>query len=171
LLAGTHFELLGRRTDEEQAGSEMGLGDWVCIEGDCQIGRSLIREMGAVYTALVAQVGTQDFVNRFGSTVQSIQATLSDMDSWAVHWVPFHPGCCTIKELGRRAQDITRQMREAAGVAQPPDTDTDSGDPLGTLLQLVKWTLVTGVVAVGAFGVYWGIKAVKETTTERRRYR
>jgi hypothetical protein len=145
-------------------GADADLSGFICVEGECSIGRNLVREMGVLYTSLIAQVSAQqEFVARFGATVASIQAQLEQVDSWAVSWVPFHPGCCTILEIGRRAQDISRQMRTFAGVAQPPEIDLSNKGLIDSLLTLVKWTVTLATVAAVGVGAYYGVKTIRAT--------
>lgn len=141
------------------------LGDWVCVEGECTMGKALIREMGVTYTSLVAQVpDNAAFVSRFSEPVRTIQATLESVDTWATRWVPFHTGCCTILELGRRAQTLTTEMRKWAGTADPDPTNVDPDKGLAnTLVTLIRWTLTTAVIGGAAFGVYYGVKTLRAT--------
>ncbi len=156
------------------AGAAYELGDFVCTEGDCQIGRALVREMGVVYSALVAQLApsNSEFVRLFGVTVASLQASYSSSDGFWVHWLPFHPGCCTIKEIGRKAQDLTKRMREYAGVAQTDDTPLPKPSPGGVgdyLITTLKWMTTFAVVGAIGIGGYYGVKTVMAVSPRRLR--
>lgn len=151
--------------DVQLSGPE--LGDFICTEGDCQIGRALVAEMVATYNSLEGTQGAS-FASKYKSTVAATSTQLDDTDGFWVHWLPFHPGCCTIKAIGAQAQEITRQMRTDAGAAQssPIDTrgPTDKTSFFDDVTTLIKWTLFAGLVGAVGFGIYQGVKIIKETS-------
>lgn len=134
------------------------LGDWICVEGDCQIGRALVNQMQIMYTALANTAGSM-FIAKFQPIVQAITQSLDDADTWAARWVPFHPGCCTIKSIGNQAQDVMRQMAQATGTVTPSQVDTKGPTEkiLGEGLEFVD-ILKLGITAYIAVQIYKELK-------------
>lgn len=142
----------------------------VCIEGDCQYGRQRVLEMKTLYDKLAAGGSGYDvnaFIAHFQAPVAVKVAALDAEDTFWVHWVPFHPGCCSIADVGKEAQDIINQMNAFAGVAastppQPPGSPLSGvGDLLATLVSIVKWGAIVGAIGVGMFAAYEGYQLVR----------
>lgn len=133
------------------------LGDVICVEGDCKLGESLVTQMNGFYTAVTAPgfPGATAMAQKYGPSVSAILKAKSEKETWARRWLPFHPNCCAIRDIGKQAQDITRQMAADAKVVAPsvvPVPWTDSGGILGSAVSSL-WSLAKlGVVVVG--GVY-----------------
>jgi len=130
------------------------LGDVLCLEGDCKVGEQLVREMQAVFRQL-GGVGKDElddsdvaFMRRFGPAVTSIVEQFNGEQSKLSRQVPFSLVCCSVKDLGVKAQSLTTQMRTFRDVAQPSTTPIDSpfkpgpaGIDLGGLATIVALAL------------------------------
>lgn len=135
------------------------LGDVICLEGDCKIGQALVEEMQAVFKQL-SGVGKDElddsdveFMRRFGPTVTQIIESFQAENAKLARQVPFSLVCCTIKELGRKAQDMSTQMRAFRNVSTPSPTPvtppfTGPGGALGGALDTLLIIAGVGVAAV-----------------------
>jgi len=138
-----------------------GLGDVLCFEGDCKAGTLLVQEMQATFKQL-SGVGKDElddsdvaFMRQFGQPVTQTVEAFQREDAKLTRQIPFSLVCCTIKELGRKAQDLTRQMREFRKVAQTTPTpitppfsspSTDIGKGIGNLLLIAGVALAAVIV-------------------------
>lgn len=93
------------------------------------------------------------FLRRFGPTVTQLVEAFQTEDDKLRRQVPFSQVCCTEKELGVKAQSVTRAMRDARAVAQTAATPIDSpfkpgpaGFDLTTIGLVVGGTIVAAVV-------------------------
>jgi hypothetical protein len=132
------------------------LGDWVCIEGDCQFGRQKVAEMVHMHRNLPDKAVAE----KFAPTVRSIKSQFDDLNSSWSTWVPFHTVCCRIKSVGVQAEEITQQMATASGAPAPKrsgavDPFRPGQGPLAPISTLIKWG--TGILVVGG-AVFVGIK-------------
>ena len=108
------------------------LGDVLCLEGDCKVGEQLVREMQFTFRQL-GGVGKDElddsdlaFMRRFGPAVTSVVEQFNAEQSKLARQVPFSLVCCSVKDLGVKAQSLTAQMRTFRDVAQPATTPVDS---------------------------------------------
>jgi hypothetical protein len=145
------------------------LGDYICTEGDCQIGRDLVYQMQQFYQNVVTSgAGGSDFQSKYGPIVATLVQTLNDTDTFAVHWLPFHPGCCTIKnDIGKKAQDVLVAMGNTVGgyVPSPTDVSSPSGGLSGlvdTMTTLLKWGAVVGGAVAAIWIVTTGLSVAKD---------
>ena len=132
-------EAVARRRDEQLA----GLGQTVCMTGDCAAGAASIRQMDSVY-----QSAGPDTQATFQSAHDGIMASFNQSYSWYSEWIPFNPGCCGILQLGAQADQLTVQIQRALGqtsITPPPPPDTSiAGIPspwlwIGAGIVLVLW--------------------------------
>lgn len=150
------------------------LGDLVCVEGDCKAGEAAVKQMQELYNALTGagggafyQAGQQAggggtasavavmIATKYGPTVAALVKAKDDLETWARRWVPFHPNCCAIRDIGKQAQDITQRMAADAKVAAPtpvPLAWTDSGGIIGNAVSAI-WSLGKLAILVGG-GLY-----------------
>lgn len=119
------------------------------------MGEQLVDEMRATFRQL-SHAGADElsdadvaFMRRFGPTVTQLLEQFDVEQGKLSRQVPFTIVCCNIKELGVKAQSITRQMREAAGVAQTSTTPVRSPfhNDVGDTLTTVAWLLGGAVAA------------------------
>lgn len=133
------------------------LGDIVCLEGDCKVGELLVREMQQVFRQLSGagadELSDADvaFMQRFGPTVTQTIEAFERENAKLARQVPFTIVCCNIKELGLKAQGLTRQMRAARGVEQTDATPVKSPfDPgagaIGTAAKVLLAALAAAIV-------------------------
>lgn len=121
-----------KRFSRRPAPVRTGLGDFFALEGDCVIGEQLVHDMQLTYkqgSGIGADERTDQevaFSHKFGPAVTAIVTEFEKDESSFSRHVPFSPICAAIKELGVKAQDLTRQMRDAMGVAQPAGTPVKS---------------------------------------------
>jgi hypothetical protein len=114
------------------------MGDIFCLEGDCVVGKQLVNEMQAVFKQGVGfgvnELSDQqvEFRRRFSPTVTQLVEQFQAEDGKLSRQVPFSLVCCTIKDIGVKAQSITRQMRDFMNVAQPDATPVESPHKSGT---------------------------------------
>lgn len=130
----------------------------ICLEGDCKVGEALIDEMRAVFRQ-AAGIGADELTDanvaisrRFGPTVTQLLESFDRENAKLARQVPFSIVCCNIKELGVKAQALTRSMRAAAGLEQTERTPVESpfAPTSAGLSTLTKIGLLVGgtVVAV-----------------------
>ena len=126
---------------------QAGLGDVVCVEGDCKQGEAQVLQMRGMF----AQLGKPA---AWAAAVATINATYDEINgSFARKWIPFSTACCQIKAIGGQAEKLTAAMAQAAGVAAPASLAVPSpSDQLGTGL---KWAAV-GLVALLGFSLLSG---------------
>lgn len=114
------------------------MGDVICLEGDCVVGKQLVNEMQAVYKQGsgygVDELNDQqvEFRRRFGPTVTQLIEQWQAEERKLTRQLPFSLVCCTIKDIGVKSQSITRQMRDFMKVAQPDATPIESPHKSGT---------------------------------------
>lgn len=124
--------------------SSEGLGDVVCVEGDCAAGEQAVHQLAAFYSA--AREPAQ-----FAAAVSAVIHDFQELDAqWQRH-LPFSGVCCAIKQVGQQAQDLTAQIAAALRIAPPPGIPTLAPGPSSDLVGLVR--TLTAVAAVG--GVAW----------------
>lgn len=113
------------------------MGDTICLEGDCVVGKQLVNEMQAVYKQGsgygVDELNNDqlEFRRRFGPTVTQLIEQFMAEDGKLTRQLPFSLVCCTIKDIGVKAQSMTRQMRDFMKVAQPDATPIESPHKAG----------------------------------------
>jgi len=95
------------------------------------------------------------FLRRFGPAVTFIVEEFQRLEASFKRRLPFNPVCASIKELGVKAQALTREMRDARQVAQTQATPIDSpfkpgpaglGDTLSTLVWLVGGAAAAAII-------------------------
>lgn len=100
-------------------GVQLGaMGDWICTEGDCKIGKAAIDQMLQFFAALKAKNQHKSFE----PAVEAIYASYEKQEKQLSRHVPFSTVCCAIKEIGKQAQEVTQQMAAATGSKAPPGT-------------------------------------------------
>lgn len=130
-----------------QLGSILG----VCLEGDCQVGEMLIRQMQSTFQAVANQEGDLAF-NIRAQVSPAVTAVVEDYLRLKASWsrqLPFTPICCRMAELGKQAQALTQTMHRMAGTTAPPTTSTDS-DPFGGFMTFLKVAAAVTLVALVA---------------------
>jgi hypothetical protein len=97
--------------------------------------------------------GDVAFMRRFGPAVTFLVEEFQRLDGSFTRQLPFSTKCAAIKEVGRKAQAITQEMRQARGIAQLPETPVESpfnpgpgGFDLGGNFSTLVW-LVGGAAA------------------------
>lgn len=166
------------------------LGDWICVEGDCKAGESMVRQMVATYESLTVPQPIQNaqgiwFIpddpardaamatmrQRYAAPVEAIKKALSADETWARRWVPFHPNCCDIKRIGEQAQKLTKQMLKDAGAAGLPDMPIGGGPgPFDTFVNgLTKVVKVGAFIGATVLLVWGGIKVYEMVDRSRER--
>jgi len=129
------------------------LGDYICFEGDCQQGQSMVEQMQSTFASLGGPSQWQAQVDAINQAYQDAQS------SWQRE-IPFTPICCSIKYLGNQAQTLTNMMLTASGLTPLPVITPskgffeDLGGSASTLLKVVGWTAVAGVVLIGGLLIY-----------------
>lgn len=127
----------------------------MCFEGDCKVGEQLIEEMRATFRQL-SHAGADElsdadvaFMQRFGPTVTQLLEQFDAEEGKLRRQVPFTVVCCNIKDLGVKAQGITRAMRTVAGVEQTSATPVSSPfkNDIGDTVQTLAWLLGGAVAA------------------------
>lgn len=100
------------------------------------------------------------FMRRFGPTVTFLVEEFQRLDASFSRQLPFSTKCAAIKEVGRKAQAITQEMRQARGIAQLPETPVSSpftpgpaglGDALKPLVWLVGGAVAASIVIPAVF--------------------
>lgn len=131
-----------------------GLGDVIALESDCTIGEQLVREMQTTFRQLsgVGQDELSDadiaFMRRFGPPVTAIVEEFNKQEAKLSRQIPFSTVCAAVKELGRKAQLLTREMRTARSVGQTSATPIDSPftpGPAGAANALASLVKVVGI--------------------------
>jgi hypothetical protein len=147
-----------------------GLGSvfGICLEGDCQLGEALIKEMQSTFQALGNQEGDIGFNIRqkLGVAITSVVSDYQTISSGWQRQVPFTPICCRMAELGKKAQALTQQMHQLAGTTAPTPTDTNSADPFAGLLTFAK---IAAVVVLAAYVVPPILRAAGDAVAANRR--
>lgn len=142
------------------------LGDFICTEGDCQIGQALIEAMQAFYgSALDKAAYPNDFTARFKPSIDALVTAFNDADGSFWRHLPFAAQCCTIKELGNKAQQLTQQMATYLNIAAPTPTDThgttsqvtDFFSNLAEPLKIVAWVAGLGMATYIGIHIYRAI--------------
>lgn len=148
------------------------LGDFICTEGDCKIGRALVQQMLTVYAGAVAQLAAnpsaqQSFQSKYATSVQGLADAADSADGIFTRWVPFAPGCCTIKQVGFQAQEITHAMQVDAGLAVTSGVDPGSGTSLDSIVTMLKWLAFTATTVAIIAGGYLVVKTGGELVRSR----
>jgi len=173
----------------KRGGRYGSLGDVFCLEGDCQVGEMLVNQM-ITFFALVgprttfsadpvqfkknlleaAALGTakqKAFHAKFGPAYSEIVDEYFRLETETTLLGikkkdnPFSVNCCSIKELGRKAQTLTAQAHSFMGSQAPtPTLIQDPFDPSSGLfgnalsggMSLIKLGLVAfiGITAYNA---------------------
>ena len=141
------------------------LGDIICVEGDCKLGESLVTQMKGFYTAVTAPgfPGATAMATKYGPSVSAILKAKSEKETWARRWLPFHPNCCAIRDIGKQAQDITRQMAADAKVVAPsmvPVPWTDEGGGISSAIASLWGLAKLGIIVVGGIYVWKQIDSI-----------
>lgn len=131
----------------------------LCLEGDCKIGETLVRQMQAMFRKVVFEPGLEDpqaraINERWGILASNITEEFNTLERQIGRKFPFAIACCQIKELGRQAEKVTQGMAEMADIAAPAPSGIKapfaSGGGLGGIGDLLKWgAIVAGVVILG----------------------
>jgi len=131
-----------------------GLGSifGICLEGDCQIGESLIKEMQRTFQALGNQEGDIAFTIRqqLGTAITAVVADYQAIQGSFSRQLPFTTLCCRMAELGKKAQSLTLQMNKIAGTTASAPTSPDAADPFAGLITFAKVAAVVVLVAYTA---------------------
>ncbi len=137
------------------------LGDVIALESDCVAGEQLVRELQLTFRQLSGvgkdELSDEDvaFMRRFGPPVTAIVEEFNKQEARIARDIPFSLVCATIKELGVKAQQLTRDMRQAAGVAQTTPTPIDSpfkpgpagfSDAFGGLVKVLGFALAGAIL-------------------------
>lgn len=137
-------------------GGSNGLGDTLCVEGDCRVGDAAVTQMVKAIDALRAQRRAEPFE----IAAQSIYAAW-EKTKGAKRYVPFHPVCCEVREIGKQAEALTDKMLSATGNATVNAIIQQSPtELLGTAL---KWGVGIGVVGLGAWAAVQVVAALRST--------
>jgi hypothetical protein len=152
----------------ERTGSDLGSVFGLCLEGDCQLGEALIKEMQSTFQALGNQEGDIGFAIRqkLGVTITAIVQDYQVISSSFSRQVPFTPICCRMAELGKKAQAVTQQMHAIAGTQAPVTTSPDSADPFAGLITFAK---IAAVVVLAAYVVPPILRAAGDAVAVNRR--
>jgi hypothetical protein len=150
----------------ERAVAAGNLGDIIAFEGDCHVGELLVREMQTTFRQL-SGVGKDElddadvaFMRRFGPPVTSIVEEFNRQEARIARQIPFNLVCADIKELGVKAQALTREMRDARQVAQTKETPITSpftpgpaglSSSLGDLVKVLGFALAAAIVLPAVF--------------------
>lgn len=133
------------------------MGDVICLEGDCVVGKQLVNEMQAVYKQGsgygVNELNDQqvEFRRRFAPTVTQLVEQWQAEESKLTRQLPFSLVCCTIKDIGVKAQSITVQMRDFMKVAQPDRTPVKSPhEPGNDAISRTVNSVLKGAFLLGA---------------------
>lgn len=142
------------RTLQTRNPRQQALGDVICLEGDCAVGKQLVNEMQAVYKQFSGygknELSDADvsFRAKFSSTVTQVVEQFQREDAKLSRQIPFSVVCCTIKDIGVKAQSLSRQMRDYMKVAQPAATPVKSPHDPSTnpVANLADKVLKTGLL-------------------------
>jgi hypothetical protein len=130
-----------------------GLGDWFCVEGDCDFGRTQVRQLRAVY----ASAGSPTrFKGAFEAIIQAHDAIEA---RWFAKRIPFTTLCCDLKNIGVQAQTLAADILEATGSAGLRKVNPDSGakqltDAVVGMLKVLSVLAGIGLVVYGGSKVY-----------------
>lgn len=99
-----------------------------CTTVLCKDGRAKVAAMFHTLNYLTANA--PGFIaSAYAPPASNIQASLDAVDSWYADLIPFNPTCCTIDDIGRRADALTNQMLSSVGATSvdvpPPPVETD----------------------------------------------
>lgn len=173
-----------------------GLGDLICIEGDCLQGETLITQMHAVYLVLAGLANPSAstaaaivtpwitlsapnpvtplpdakqaaFTAKYKPSVDAILKSRDALETWARRWTPFHPNCCAIRDLGGQAQAITKAMTAESGAAALPGVNVAMGSAPGPVQQAVSAIWDLAKLGALVYGGVWVWKTVQETPRRR----
>lgn len=172
LRRGETPEILGCSACTAHLEGEGLAGDIVCTEGECTFGETAIAQLDTMVKAF--QIGTpleRAVAARFSGAIAQVQGAAVELRSkWIARRVPFSPVCCTYRELGRQAQDLMKQMSDAAG--------SPSVDPLFkqtsfivTTFKVLAVVAVLGAVAAGGYFVYKSVRRAHPALAGARRRR
>jgi hypothetical protein len=93
-----------------------GLGDDTCSQADCETGKELVTTMQQFYQAAVdTKVGGADFVKKYNDQVNVLVGTLNIIYDSASSNFPGMRACCSVKDLGLRAQSVINDMQNDVG--------------------------------------------------------
>lgn len=147
-----------------------GLGSifGICLEGDCQLGEALIKEMQSTFQALGNQEGDIGFNIRqkLGVAITAVVQDYQNIAGSFSRQVPFTPVCCRMAELGKKAQALTQQMHSIAGTQAPVTTSPDSADPFAGLITFGKIAIA---VVLAAYVVPPILRAAGDAVAANRR--
>lgn len=94
-----------------------GLGDILCTEGDCTIGKALVLQLVKFFDGVHRP-------KKWEPTVMALYGAWEQAEAGLSRKIPFSPACCTIKELGDQAQRLQRQIADDLKVGAPPTIET-----------------------------------------------
>jgi hypothetical protein len=135
------------------------LSQVLCTEGECTLGAALISQMVEVFNALGAP-------KEFREAVEAVRKPYYTLESvWGRKFLPVHPVCCQIKDLGLQAQRITGQMLAAApAAALVPRAPA----PMSFFERAFKAATILGAVATVLYLLFGIYKFQKEQQPRRR---
>lgn len=140
--------------------SYMSMG--ICVEGDADYGRTAVSQMMNTYTGIAKGLTTRAafaaFYDKFDQPVQSIKKSLDELEAkWKL---PFSTIKCSMADLGKKAEELTKAMLQSQGSYAPKPTEPHK--PLAPLGDMTK-LLFYGALAVGAVMVLPTVlKSVRE---------
>lgn len=137
---------------------DVAFGDIICVEGDCAIGESAVRQMQTTFE----QLGRPP---AHAATVAALVADFNAANSGWQRQIPFTTRCCVIKDIGRQAEQVTQAMLRGQGAAPPPPHGTSTPSPSDRFGGAAA--LLLAVVAAGAIA-YAAAPAVAGSAVARR---
>lgn len=137
-------------------GDVEGLDDWICTEGDCKVGRASVARMMSTWKSFLDANKGVDVEMKLAPMVRGVKDAFDAADK--ATWYPFAPGCCTVRQVGARADEVTNILLKELGNTTVPG---GISPPVGkgaleqlfdTAITLAKWGLIgTGIYLGGKF--------------------
>ena len=125
-------------------GVNNGLGDYVCVEGDCAVGEAAVVQMMTVFQASGSPPAWAPTVKAIKDSFDALDKTISR------HLLPFSPACCAIKQIGVQAQQATADMQQGKAPNLSPGY-TPSSSVLDTTIKAAL--VLGGIFVAGWLGV------------------